>query len=503
MKYNRAQFQEQNYKMWESGLLLSDMDCGVIFFVHYLVKSDKKISILKLNASSPKDALERACYLVANLHRCRPEEVDLIAVFDHHQALVWRDPMSELGVVNFSRRDFLSRAGVFGASVYMGFNSQKLYAGSTTAPLSGTASGFTTESKGTLLDPNSYALIHATENEDYGSIIYAVANGIRDLSKSSGSWSPSGAGDFYDRPGLKDIYKQGYGSGSLTRINSVGSLSRSIGSNLLTTIGSSNGFIMSSSFFSSGSRVAAIYNFNGSGERRLMVWDTSTLPYTFGSYISLGGSGSVRVTVINDSIVIVFKGSEVSAYSVSGNNLTFISTTTFDSEAAYLMGACCVNWESSWGEVLVMYQASSSGSNVYVKALRFHSTNGFTIYSNRVVVGTSSYSASSATILPIPYYRAIILTNPGKFKVLKCTDWSTWNGSNDGSETTIGSLQFLGPFGSHSGLPRFAGLYDAGGGGSVYAYAMTVSDTSITAGAYCDMSSGYTGSARVNSWVRL
>lgn len=148
MKYTRGQFTQEYYRLWELGLLLPDPIHKKIFSVKYRKNQFDDYSRVTLLGVSVCDALERACYAVSYSSPWRPEDIDLHAVYDSEENLLWLDEdfynvVQKKGEFRgMERREFLLRFGMTSAAALFGILPSRAWAGRTTIPLSGAATGF-------------------------------------------------------------------------------------------------------------------------------------------------------------------------------------------------------------------------------------------------------------------------------------------------------------------------------------------------------------------------
>ena len=91
MKYSRGQFTNEYYQLWEMGLLLPTPASASIYSVKYRKNHFDEYSRVTLKAVSATDALERACYAITYASPWRPEDIDLHAVYDEEENLLWID----------------------------------------------------------------------------------------------------------------------------------------------------------------------------------------------------------------------------------------------------------------------------------------------------------------------------------------------------------------------------------------------------------------------------
>lgn len=148
MKFNHGQFTRSYYQLWEMGLLLPTPNGASVYSVKYRKSQIDEYSKITLKATSVNDALERACYAITAASSWRPEDIDLHAVYDVEENLLWIDE-TYYDVVQkkhefrgMERREFLARFGLTSAAILFGFRPSKSVAGTTNVAVSGTASGF-------------------------------------------------------------------------------------------------------------------------------------------------------------------------------------------------------------------------------------------------------------------------------------------------------------------------------------------------------------------------
>jgi hypothetical protein len=119
-----------------------------VYSVKYRKNHFDQYSRVTLKAVSVNDALERACYAITYASPWRPEDIDLHAVYDEEENLIWIDePYDDLAQKRgefrgMERREFLARFGATAAAILFGLRPSRAMAGTTTTALSGTASGF-------------------------------------------------------------------------------------------------------------------------------------------------------------------------------------------------------------------------------------------------------------------------------------------------------------------------------------------------------------------------
>ncbi len=148
MKYTRGQFTQEYYQLWQMGLLISTPADSSLFSVKYRIGVFDEYSRVTLHAISVSDALERACYAVTYASPWRPEDVELHAVYDIEDNLLWVDePFYDLvqkkhEFRGMERRDFLARFGATSAAILFGLAPNKVFSATTSVNLSGSSIGF-------------------------------------------------------------------------------------------------------------------------------------------------------------------------------------------------------------------------------------------------------------------------------------------------------------------------------------------------------------------------
>lgn len=151
MKYTRTQFTKEYYNLWEVGLLLPDAQNDSVYSVKYKTSQFAGYSRVTLKATSISDALERACYAVTYASPWRPENIELIAVYNKDENLLWIDESYYNQVQNHGdfrgveRREFILKFGAASAAILFGLRPSQTHAASTTISMNGTASGFSGE----------------------------------------------------------------------------------------------------------------------------------------------------------------------------------------------------------------------------------------------------------------------------------------------------------------------------------------------------------------------
>lgn len=406
-----------------------------------------------------------------------------------------------MGLLKYNRREFLrkflSGASLVGTSqLYSSLGFAQMLAGTFWKKRTPVAAD-----KGTLLDTYTYQAASGTENNNYGTYFIVSANGTNGLSSTTGTWTPAGSADFHGKTGPLDASMPGYGE---TIRLSYGSFTRGLNSGVSsgTKMISSSYPLTSYALFNSGQRTAVCYKNNSNSNYYLSVWDSSTLPYTLGNDVLVTGG---KVCVVNDSMVVLATLTGIQVYTVSGTTLTLaVSTTAFDSNVNSVRGICTVDWDTTGGTVLVYY-TTTADSSPRARAVRVTSTT-VTPYgsSGGVILDSTAIGATSNTIIwPIPYYRAFVQLSTTRFKILKCSDWSTWDGSIDGTVYTMSSaLHYICPWGSSGSYPRFYG--QRWNGSSDWAgRAMYINDVTIVPGTELSLNNSYAGSATYNAWSRM
>ncbi len=175
MKYQRHQFTNHYYQLWQMGLLLPEQTNFSVYSVKFRKNNLDQYSRVTLKAASVSDALERACFAITYSSPWRPEDIDLHAVYDSEENLLWIDEefynivQKKHEFRGMERREFLMRFGATTAVVLYGISPLKALAGTTTLDLTGTASGFsligeqiyTTAGTYTWIAPSGLTNVHA------------------------------------------------------------------------------------------------------------------------------------------------------------------------------------------------------------------------------------------------------------------------------------------------------------------------------------------------------
>ena len=130
------------------GLLLPELPQYSIYSVKFRKNNLDQYSRVILKAANVSDALERACFAITYSSPWKPEDIDLHAVYDLEENLLWIDEefynivQKKHEFRGIDRREFLLRFGATAAVVLYGISPLKSLAGTTTLSLAGTASGF-------------------------------------------------------------------------------------------------------------------------------------------------------------------------------------------------------------------------------------------------------------------------------------------------------------------------------------------------------------------------
>ncbi len=163
MKYSRAQFTTELYQLWEAGLVIPAPRNTSNYTVKFRKNFMDHYSRVTLPANSVYDALERACYAVADFNLWRPEDIDVQAVYDNEENLLWIDEpyytivQKKNEFRGISRRDFFSIFGATTAALLFGQLPRQAYGVSTGVTLSGSASGFSGEQ--VYVTPGTYSWV--------------------------------------------------------------------------------------------------------------------------------------------------------------------------------------------------------------------------------------------------------------------------------------------------------------------------------------------------------
>lgn len=150
MKFQKTDFIKEYYSLWQMGLMIPDPQINSIYNVkfNYDGKNINEFSRVCLKARSINDALERTCYHVTYNTPYLPENVNLHAVYDDEDNLLWIDEpyynivQKKSEFRGMERREFLVRFGLTAATVLYGLRPFNSKAGTINLTLSSTASGF-------------------------------------------------------------------------------------------------------------------------------------------------------------------------------------------------------------------------------------------------------------------------------------------------------------------------------------------------------------------------
>lgn len=147
MRYTRGQFRDDFYSLWQLGLVLPTPHEASVFSVKYRLGPFDEYARVTLKAVSVGDALERACFAITSASPWRPEEVDLHAVYDSEENILWFDEpfydviQKKYEFRGMARREFLAKFGLTWTAILFGVRAQPVSAATTSVTLSGTASG--------------------------------------------------------------------------------------------------------------------------------------------------------------------------------------------------------------------------------------------------------------------------------------------------------------------------------------------------------------------------
>jgi hypothetical protein len=144
-----------------------------------------------LKAISVSDALERACYSITYASPWRPEDVELHAVYDLEENLLWIDePFYNLVQKKYEfrgmeRREFLARFGATSAAILFGLRATPSNAATTSVSMSGAASGFSSPGEQLYTTTGSFNFI-APAGVTSVSVVAVGAGGSGASSSSNG-----------------------------------------------------------------------------------------------------------------------------------------------------------------------------------------------------------------------------------------------------------------------------------------------------------------------------
>lgn len=149
MKFERNKFSAEFYQLWEEGLPILSPDSASIYSVKYRNIENCEYALVQVKAEAVTDALERACYVVADSLSLRPEDVELHSVYDIKGNLLWGEELahalarSKYESQGMERREFLAAFGLASAALLFGIRPRLADAATTSVNITGTASGFT------------------------------------------------------------------------------------------------------------------------------------------------------------------------------------------------------------------------------------------------------------------------------------------------------------------------------------------------------------------------
>jgi hypothetical protein len=137
MNFQKKDFNQQYYKLWEMGLLIPDNQLNSVYNVKYSFENKNFVHYdrILLRAQSPMDAMERASYSVTYGTVFRPEDVFFQAVYDEEDNLLWVDEhfynviQKKNEFRGLSRREFLIRFGATTAALLYGLQPDPANAG--------------------------------------------------------------------------------------------------------------------------------------------------------------------------------------------------------------------------------------------------------------------------------------------------------------------------------------------------------------------------------------
>lgn len=131
MKYSPRQFTQAYYRLWQQNLVLPVPLNASVYTVKFRKNHHDEYSRVTLKAQSITDALERACYAITYSSPWRPEDIDLHAVYDEEENLLWVDePFYEIiqkknEFRGIARRDFLLKFSATSAAILFGLRPEK------------------------------------------------------------------------------------------------------------------------------------------------------------------------------------------------------------------------------------------------------------------------------------------------------------------------------------------------------------------------------------------
>jgi hypothetical protein len=128
MKLLKKDFNPNYYKLWEMGLQIPEPKYTTIYNLKFSFKGQnpENYDRVCLRATSISDAIERACYSTTHTSCFKPEDVNLHAVYDEEDNLLWIDePFYNLVQKKYefrgmSRRELLAHFGTTSAALLYG-----------------------------------------------------------------------------------------------------------------------------------------------------------------------------------------------------------------------------------------------------------------------------------------------------------------------------------------------------------------------------------------------
>lgn len=199
MHYTRGQFTNDYYRLWELGLHLPSSIQSSIYLVTYKIKNSIEECQITLRAKNINDALERACIQATYASPWRPEDVDLQAVCDEEENLLWvNETLYEIiqkknQFLGMDRRQFLLRFGATSAAILFGLNSLQAKAGTTVVNMSGFANGYPGSSLFTTYGMHSWT---APAGVSSVCVVCVGASTFYNNSDSNGRGGGGGAGGY-------------------------------------------------------------------------------------------------------------------------------------------------------------------------------------------------------------------------------------------------------------------------------------------------------------------
>ncbi len=238
MKILKKDFNQNDYLLWESGLLNSVLSGSQIYHVKFIIAGENSgyFDSLCLKAACLKQARERACFVLSKKGRHRPEDINLLAVCDESENLIWIDespenPLKKKDFEKLERRKFITGFGwttvalmypllahAGGFIPFAFFKKKVIVVTVAGAPTIGTATAVTYSSASVTFTPPA-------SNGGAAITSYTVTS-------SPGSLTGSGASSPITVSGLTGSTAYTF---TVTAINSIGTSSASSASNSITT----------------------------------------------------------------------------------------------------------------------------------------------------------------------------------------------------------------------------------------------------------------------------